>query len=125
MQAGDEISFDWMFDARDTVSTPPADNDYAVFTVVGGAGPELFKLSDVRQTGDQGASGWRSSIYTASTTGELTVGFGVVNDRVADALGQGSVLLVDNVRFNRDFDQGYQTVDHQADGRFETVVAIG
>jgi VCBS repeat-containing protein len=125
VQAGDEISFDWMFDARDTVSTPPADDDYAVFTVVGGSGPELFKLSDVRQTGDHGASGWRSSIYTASTTGELTIGFGAVNDRVADALGQGSVLLVDNVRFNRDFDHGYQIVDHQADGRFETVVAIG
>ena len=125
VQAGDEISFDWMFDARDTVSTPPADNDYAVLTVVGGAGPELFKLSDVRQTGDHGASGWRSSIYTASATGELTVGFGAVNDRVADALGQGSVLLVDNVRFNRDFDQGYQIVDNQADGRFETVVAVG
>ncbi len=122
-QAGDEISFDWMFDARDTVSTSPADNDYAVFTVVGGAGPELFKLSDVRQTGDQGASGWRSSIYTATTTGELTLGFGAVNDRIADALGQGSVLLVDNLRFNRDFDHGYQIVDHQADGRFETVIA--
>lgn len=125
VQAGDEISFDWMFDARDTVSAPPADNDYAVLTVVGGAGAELFKLSDVRQTGDHGASGWRSSIYTASTAGELTIGFGAVNDRVADASGQGSVLLVDNVRFNRDFDHGYQIVDHQADGRFETVVAVG
>ncbi len=124
VQAGDEISFDWMFDARDTVSTAPADNDYAVFTVVGGAGTELFKLSDVRQTGDQGASGWRSSIYTATSTGELSIGFGAVNDRVADPLGQSSVLLVDNVRFNRDFDQGYQVVDHQADGRFETVVAV-
>jgi hypothetical protein len=94
-------------------------------TVVGGAGAELFKLSDVRQTGDQGASGWRSSIYTAPATGDLTIGFGVLNDRVAEARGQGSVLLVDNVRFNRDFDQGYQIVDHQADGRFETVVAVG
>ena len=96
---------------------------FAVFTIAGGAGSELFKLSDIRQTGDQGATGWRSSIYKASAPAELTIGFGVVNDRVADPLGgQGSFLLVDNVRVNRDFGQGYQLVDHQADGRFETVV---
>jgi VCBS repeat-containing protein len=126
VQAGDEISFDWMFDARDFVNSPPdgkADDDFAVFTVAGGASPELFKLSDIRQTGDQGATGWRSSIYKASAAADLTIGFGVVNDRIADAPREhNSFLLVDNVRLNRDFDQGYQLVDHQADGRFETVV---
>jgi VCBS repeat-containing protein len=126
VQAGDEISFDWMFDARDFVNSPPdgkADDDFAIFTVAGGAGPELFKMSDIRQTGDQGATGWRSSIYKASAAADLTIGFGVVNDRIADSpREQNSFLLVDNVRLNRDFDQGYQLVDHQADGRFETVV---
>ena len=126
VQAGDEISFDWMFDARDFVNSPPdgkADNDFAVFTVAGGAGPELFKLSDIRQTGDQSATGWRSSIYKASAAADLTIGFQVVNDRIADSpREQNSFLLVDNVRLNRDFGHGYQLVDHQADGRFETVV---
>ena len=103
--------------------TPPADNDYAVFTVVGGAGPELFKLSDVRQTGDHGASGWRSSIYTASTTGELTIGFGSRQRSCRRCAGSApfcwSCPLQPRLR------PRLSIVDHQADGRFETVVAIG
>ena len=102
VQAGDEISFDWMFDAtvtrRPPTTTPSSPSLEAPV-------PSCSSYR-TRQTGDHGASGWRSSIYTASTTGELTIGFGAVNDRVADA---SSVLLVDNVRFNRDFDQGYQS----------------
>jgi hypothetical protein len=126
VQAGDEISFDWMFDARDFVNSPPdgkADDDFAVFTVVGQGNTNIFKLSDVRQTGNQGATGWRSSVYTASSSGELTVGFAVVNDRIADnPASQNSFLLIDNVRLNRDFSEGYQIVDDQAAGRFETLI---
>lgn len=126
VQAGDEVSFDWMFDARDFVFNPPdgrADNDFAVFSVTGAGTPQLFKLSDVRQTGDQGASGWRSSVFVAPTSGEITIGFAAVNDRVAGLpVSENSVLLVDNVRLNREFGPGYQVVDTQGDGRFETLM---
>jgi hypothetical protein len=64
-----------------------------------------------------------SSIYKAPAPADLTIGLAVVNDRIADSPREhNSFLLVDNVRLNRDFGQGYQLVDHQADGRFETVV---
>lgn len=126
VQAGDEISFDWMFDARDATTSPSdgkADNDFAVFSVVGGVVPELFKLSDVRSTGDHGATGWRSSSYTASATGELTIGFASVNDRIGGSpTSENSFLLVDNLRLNRDFSSGYQLVDDQGNGHFETFV---
>lgn len=126
VQAGDQVSFDWMFDARDFVTNPPdgrADNDFAVLSVTGAGAPQLYRLSDVRHTGDQGASGWRSSVFTAPSSGELTIGFACVNDRVLGApVSENSVLLVDNVRLNRDFGTGYQIVDMQGDGRFETLI---
>ena len=130
LQAGDELSFDWLFDARDTVSAPgsPADNDFAVFTISDSHGSQAFKLSDVRQTGDYGASGWHSSMYRADTDGEVTIGFAAVKDRISDfpsasnPASQNSVLLVDNVRVNRDFSESYQVVDSQASGHFETLI---
>jgi hypothetical protein len=33
------------------------------------------------------------------------------------------MLLVDNLRLNRDFSQGYQVVEASGDGRFETIAA--
>lgn len=66
VQAGDEISFDWMFDARDFVFKPAdskVENHFAVFSVTGDGTLHLFLLSDVRHTGDQGASGWRRSLH--------------------------------------------------------------
>ena len=126
VRAGDEVSFDWMFDARDFVFHPAdgrADNDFAVFSVTGAGNPQLFLLTDVRHIGDQGSSGWRSSVFTASTSGELTIGFASVNDRVGGSpVSENSVLLVDNVRLNREFGLGYQVIDTQGDGRFETLV---
>jgi VCBS repeat-containing protein len=126
VRAGDEVSFDWMFDARDFVFNPPdgrADNDFAVFSVTGAGAPQLFLLTDVRHIGDQGSSGWRSSVFVAPTAGELTIGFACVNDRVGGTpASENSVLLVDNVRLNRAFGPGYQVVDTQADGQFETLV---
>ncbi|QNT69885.1 hypothetical protein [Defluviicoccus vanus] len=126
VHAGDQISFDWMFDARDYVNSPPdgkADNDMALLAVTGVDGINLYKLSDVRQTGDLGASGWRSSVYTAQHDGTLTIGLASVNDRVADVSGstsQNSVLLVDNLRLNHDFDQSYQLVQTSSDDHLHT-----
>lgn len=126
VQAGDEVSFDWVFDARDFVFHPAdgrADNDFAVFSVTGAGSPQLFLLADVRHIGDQGSSGWRSSVFTAPVSGEITIGFASVNDRVGGSpVSENSVLLVDNVRLNREFGPGYQVIDTQGDGRFETLV---
>jgi VCBS repeat-containing protein len=128
VEAGDRVSFDWMFDARDFTRNPPdglADNDLALFTVDDGSGgADLFRLTDVRQVGDQGASGWRTSVYTAPASGTLIIGFASVNDRTVETSGpeaENSFLLVDNVRVNRAFGDGYQVVDSQGDGAFETV----
>ncbi|MFO1112507.1 MAG: Ig-like domain-containing protein [Rhodospirillales bacterium] len=126
VQAGDMVSFDWMFDARDFVSHPAdgkADNDFAVFSVTGDGTPQLYLLSDVRHTGDQGASGWRTSVFTTSHSGSLTIGFACINDRIAGSpVTENSVLLVDNLRLNRAFGPGYQVVDTQGDGHFETLM---
>lgn len=129
LEAGDELSFDWMFDARDRVSGSPADNDFALVSITNAdGGTHFFKLSDVRATGDNGATGWRSTVYTAEQGGSVTVAFGVINDRASDfpstsnPASENSMLLLDNVRLNRDFSEGYQVVDTSADGRFETVV---
>jgi VCBS repeat-containing protein len=127
VQAGDEVSFDWMFDARDAVLSPTdgnADNDYAFASINDGATTRLFTLADVRAVGDHGASDWRSSVFTASSAGPLVIGFGVVNDRSTDFSGpdaENSFLLVDNVRVNRAFDEGYQVVSSQGQGAFETL----
>jgi VCBS repeat-containing protein len=128
VRAGDAISFDWMFDANDIVSPPLGDflrsgfNDFGVFAAEG----QAFTLSDVRRTYDEtgsqfGASGWRTSVYTAQADGPLTIGFAVVND---DTSSYDSHLLVDNVRLDRAFGDGYQVVDSQAGGIFETVVHV-
>ena len=117
-----------MFDANDIVTPPLGDflrsgfNDFAVFAAEG----QAFTLSDVRQTYDEtgsrlGASGWRTSVYTAQSDGPLTIGFAVVND---DVSSNDSHLLVDNVRLDRAFGDGYQVVDSQAGGIFETVVHV-
>jgi hypothetical protein len=127
VQPGDEISFDWMFDARDYTAAPPdgfADNDYAVVAITEGASTQLFKLSDVRQVGDQGASGWRSSVYTAASAGTLVIGFGVLNDRTPSPIAENSFLLVDNVRVNREFDDSYQVVQSQGQGALDTLVQV-
>lgn len=126
VQAGDAVSFDWMFDARDFVTHPAdgkADNDFAVLSVTGDGTPQLYLLSDVRHTGDQGASGWRTSVFTASHSGSLTIGFACMNDRITGSpVAENSVLLVDNLRLNRAFGPGYQVVDTQGDGHFETLM---
>jgi len=119
---GDRISFDWMFDAGDVLP----DNDFAVFTVAGdGGGSRVFKLADVRATGDAGATGWRTSVYTAAEAGELTVGFAVVNDRTSGYAGdtENSRLLIDNVWLNREAAGGYQLADLADPGAMATLTA--
>ena len=123
--AGDEISFDWMFDARDAVHHPAdgyADNDYVVVVINDAAGTNLFKLTDVRTVGDHGASGWQTSVYTAPAAGDLVIGFGVVNDRSPEPIAENSFLLVDNLRVNRDLDEGYRSVANEHDGGLTTLV---
>ncbi len=101
VKTGDQISFDWNLDSAETAADP-GPNDYAVFTVSDGNVSKVFKLSDVREVGGPGASGWRSFSYDPTqdfdidTAGvALTMGFAVVNDQNAD---NPSRLLVDNVR---------------------------
>lgn len=117
VSGGDHISFDWMFDAGDVLP----DNDFAVFTVAGSGGSEVFKLADVRATGDAGATGWRTSVYTADEAGELTIGFAVVNDRITGGDVRDSRLLVDNVWLNRETAGGYQLADLAEPGDLATV----
>lgn len=120
--AGDRVSFDWMFDAGDRLP----DNDYAAFSVADAGGSRIFQLSDIRQTGAEGASGWQTSVYTVADDGELTLGFAVINDRQAGfyADDENSRLLIDNVRLNRDFGDGYQLVDLPAPGALETLADV-
>jgi hypothetical protein len=113
VQAGDELSFDWLFDAADALP----ENDYALFTVNGGHGTMAYELADVRDSGDFGLIGWRTSVYTAETDGMLTIGFAAVND--TNGLDH-STLLVDNFRLNRDLDESYQVTERSDDGRLET-----
>jgi hypothetical protein len=122
--AGDEVSFDWMFDARDAVNAPAdgfADNDYAVVFINDGTGPRLFKLADIRDVGDRGASGWQTSVFEAPAAGELAIGFGVINDRSAEPIAGNSFLLVDNLRINRDLDEGYRSVTSEHEGGLATL----
>ncbi len=127
VQAGDEVSFDWMFDARDRVAAPGdghQDNDFALFTVTDATGTHSYKLSDVRQVGDGGSSGWHTSVYQAQAAGTLTIGLASVNDRTSETgnlpATENSVLLADNFRLNRDLDESYQLVRLEPDGGLQT-----
>lgn len=87
LSAGDTISFDWMYDAADYM---PYD-DPAYFTTDSG---EVVRLSGVATVGSYGESGWQTYTYTASESGELTLGLAVTNfyDGINDPR-----LLVDNL----------------------------
>ena len=87
--AGDEISFSWAFDADDYLSY----NAFAFVTING----TPIELADISQVGSYGATSWASFTYTATSTGPLTIGFGVMN--TGDD-GVNSYLLVDQLRVN-------------------------
>lgn len=77
-------------------------------------------------TGDAGATGWRTSVYTAAEAGELSVGFAVVNDWTSGYAGdtENSRLLVDNVWLNREAAGGYQLTDLADPGALATLPAV-
>jgi len=76
LNEGDTVSFKWFFDAEDYV---PYD-DFAAFSVSYENGESaLMELADVSDVGNYGDSGWQTFEYTATTTGEVTLGFSVMN----------------------------------------------
>ena len=98
LSAGAELSFDFFFDAGDTLPR----NDFAL-AMVGG---DTFKLSDIAAIADEtstrniDASGWRTVVYKVSATGTYTIGFASVDERIA---ADPSALYIDNVRIDRQF----------------------
>ena len=127
VKAGDQISFDWVFDARDQITNgTQAFNDFAIFTVSGPNGSEVFTLSDVRETGSFGASGWRTSTYQATTDGEITLGFAVINDEIShgDNALRNSRLMIDNIRLDKVFDSSYQVLDGLPTDPFQTLAQM-
>ncbi len=98
--AGDVITFDWSFDADDYLSY----NDFA-FVVIG---DQVIKLADIEDVGDYGSTGWATFTYNVTATGDLTIGFGVMNtgDEALD-----SHLLIDNLEVNGSTVQSFESGD--------------
>ncbi|PSB12129.1 PEP-CTERM sorting domain-containing protein [filamentous cyanobacterium CCP1] len=86
--AGTTISFDWFFQAGDYLPF----NDFAFYSLVPTGGANL--LSNVAAVGDFGNSGQQSLSFLIPTTGNYTLGFGVLN---ALDFGLNSSLTIDNV----------------------------
>jgi hypothetical protein len=88
VNAGDTLSFDWLFKANDYAPF----NDFSFFSV----SSLVSKLSDVLEVADYGQKSAQSS-YTFQTAGTYTIGFGVFN---AIDSGLNSNLSVDNVKIS-------------------------
>lgn len=90
--AGDWISFNWAFLAKDYL---PFD-DYSLFLLFDNAAGQLanVKLSNVAAIGNYGDTGWQTYGYHFTSAGQGFIQFNSVNalDSILD-----SVLLVDNV----------------------------
>ncbi len=124
LQAGDEISFDWVFDAQDHAMDPPdgrQDNDVFLIYVSDGEAQGIHTLSDVRAVGDLGATDWMTTRLRIEEAGDRTLAFLALGDSGGST--EVSNLLLDNIRINRDLSSGYQVVDSQADGVLETLAA--
>ena len=89
VNAGDVITFDWFFDADDYSPY----NDFS-FVVIDG---QVFELADISMVGSYNATNWAEFSYTATSSGALNIGFGVMN--TGDS-GVDSHLLVDNLCVN-------------------------
>ena len=89
VEAGDEISFDWFFDADDYLSY----NDFGFVSFNG----QVVELADISMVGSYGATGWATYTYTATSSGTLEIGFGAMN--TGDS-GVNSYLFVDNLQLN-------------------------
>ncbi len=133
LSAGDELSFDFFFDAGDTVPKsdfePVPRNDSAVAMVRNTSLPvssqSFYSLSSIEaiahesSTRDIGASGWRTVVYKVAATGTYTIGFASVDDRIA---ADPSALYIDNVRINRQFGADWVAIGGTEDGAWRTVV---
>ncbi len=91
--AGDEISFFWSFSTDEWGSYVGTYNDYS-FVVIDG---QAIELADVSMVGSFGATPWAKFTYTATSTGNITVGFGVMNTGDTDG---NSYLKIDNLQVN-------------------------
>ncbi len=99
LNAGDTVSFDWLFATSDYV--PYYDNSF--FLTLNGS---LQQLADVGIVGSFGNSGWQTQSFTVSTSGIYDIGFGVVNE---GDWGVNSVLSIDDVEIietNLGFEHG-------------------
>ncbi len=133
LSAGDELSFDFFFDAGDTVPKsdfePVPRNNSAVAMVRNTSLPvssdSFYSLSSIEAIAEQtwtrdiGASGWRTVVYDVPATGMYTIGFVAVDDRMA---ANPSALYIDNVRINRQFGANWVAIGGTEDGAWRTVV---
>jgi T1SS-143 domain-containing protein len=87
LAAGQTLSFDWRFT---TPEAPGSFNDFAFFTVNGA----VQVLSSANTAA--GDSNWQTTTFTATTAGNYTFGFGVINVGDNDQ-AWNSRLYVDNV----------------------------
>lgn len=105
--AGEQVRFDWYFDAEDYLPY----NDWSVFQVKDESGNivDTITLADVAEVGNYGDSGWKNYIYTFTSDGTGSIKFGVFNklDTVLDSL-----LYVDNVIGH----EGFVVHLHKSDG---------
>ena len=125
--AGDLVSFRWAFDALDVVNGAFAGaNDFAMFAANGAA----FRLMDVRNQMALTATPFGAvegiGVYTAPTTGQLTIGFGVFDDGsdLDPGLATDSVLLIDHIQVNREApSEGYTLVGNLSNEHFQIYAA--
>ena len=89
VEAGDEISFSWFFNADDY--TPY--NDFSFVSFNG----QPFELADISMVGSYNETPWATYTFTATVDGPLTLGFGVMN--TGDS-GVNSYLSIDNIKVN-------------------------
>ena len=100
--AGGVLTFDWNFWRTDY----PPYNDMAFFTISGPgiSGTQIVLLSDVNSSaealatasgyGPSNGTGWQSYSYALPSTGNYTIGFGIVN---AQDSAYPTYLYIDNV----------------------------
>jgi hypothetical protein len=98
VHAGDVISFSWSFDTDDSTLYG---NDFGFVVVNGGTA----KLADISQVGDGNATGWGTVTFTATETGTMQIGFGVMN--TGDSEGD-SHLLIDKLTVNGEVVQSFE-----------------
>ncbi len=128
LQAGDTVSFQWAFDALDTVrGVFDGANDFALFAIDGAA----FRIMDVRNQMALSNKPFGAvegiGFYKAPTAGQFTLGFAVFDDGhdVESGLITDSVLLIDHVQVNRDIStDGYTLVGALSNDTFQTYASL-